>query len=332
MDARVQAGCWTPIRRSAGRCSTTSPARRRRRSPSERGSPRTGGAARLLELQRPDGQWGVGVYDGDDWDSTTDALWILRELGADPADPRVERAIALVAEQVRWEERNGGRPYFEGETEACVNGRVLTLGAYFGRPSAALVERLLGEQLDDGGWNCDAPPSIRSSFHSTICVLEGLLEYERATGADAALGEARARGEEYLLERGLLRSRSTGEVIDDEWLAIHVPTYWCYDLLRGLDHFRAAGGAPDARLAEPLATLRRMRADGRHVDGVRLPGAPGDRPRAGRGPEPLGDAPRAPRARLGRRRHVTGSTTSVGCHFSPSRRRFRGRKWQLTTW
>ena len=170
----------------------------------------TGWGARLLELQRADGQWGVGVYDGDDWDSTTDALWILRELGADPADERVARAIALVAEQVRWEERNGGRPYFEGETEACVNGRVLTLGAFFGRPSAGLVARLLGEQLDDGGWNCDAPPSIRSSFHSTICVLEGLLEYERATGRDAALAAARARGEEYLLERGLLRVRSTG--------------------------------------------------------------------------------------------------------------------------
>ncbi len=223
----------------------------------------SGWGARLLGLQRADGQWGVGVYDGDDWDSTTDALWILRELGADPAEERVERAIALVAEQVRWEERNGGRPFFEGETEACVNGRVLTLGAYFGRPSAALVERLLGEQLEDGGWNCEAPPSIRSSFHPTICVLEGLLEYERATGADGAVAEARARGEEYLLQRGLLRSRSTGEVIDDEWLAIHVPTYWCYDLLRGLDHFRAAGGAPDARLTEPLESLRRMRsADG----------------------------------------------------------------------
>ncbi|HEY8319261.1 MAG TPA: hypothetical protein VIG76_10555 [Amnibacterium sp.] len=222
-----------------------------------------GWGAHLLELQRPDGQWGVGVYDGDDWDSTTDALWILRELGVDPADERVERAIALVAEQVRWESRNGGRPFFDGETEACVNGRVLALGASFGRPSAPLVERLLGEQLADGGWNCEAPPSIRSSFHSTICVLEGLLEYERATGADPAIAAARARGEEYLLERGLLRSRSTGEVIDDEWLVIHVPTYWCYDVLRGLDHLRGAGGRPDARLAEPLEVLRRMRsADG----------------------------------------------------------------------
>jgi hypothetical protein len=275
MDVRIQdwlldadpAIRWQVLRDLAGAPDDAVSAERARVS-------EVGWGARLLELQRPDGQWGVGVYDGDDWDSTTDALWILRELGADPDDERVARAIALVAEQVRWEERNGGRPYFDGETEACVNGRVLTLGASFGRPSAGLVERLLGEQLDDGGWNCDAPQSLRSSFHSTICVLEGLLEYERATGADPALAAARARGEEYLLERGMLRSRSTGEVIDDEWLAIHVPTYWCYDLLRGLDHLRSAGGAPDSRLDGPLEILRRMRsADGTWTASVH-PGRP----------------------------------------------------------
>ncbi len=219
---------------------------------------------RLLDLQRPDGQWGVGVYDPDEWESTTDALWLLHELGADPSDDRVLRAVALVDEHVRWEPRNGGRRFFDGETEACVNGRVLTLGAAFGRPSAALAERLLGEQLADGGWNCEAPPSTRSSFHSTICVLEGLLELERATGPDAAIAEARRRGEEYLLERSLLRRRSDGAVIDDGWRAIHVPAYWCYDLLRGLDHLRASGREPDPRTGEAVALLR----GGRRPDGT----------------------------------------------------------------
>src|SRR3954451_7879245 len=225
--------------------------------------PDEGWGARLLDVQGPDGQWGIGVYDGDDWDSTTDALWILRELGADPTDDRVRTAIDRVEEQVRWEERNGGRTYFAGETEACVNGRVATLGAYFGRPQRALIDRLLSEQLADGGWNCEAPESSRSSFHSTICVLEGLLEFERATGEDGAVADARHRGEEYLLERQLLRSRSTGRLLDEEWLAIHIPTYWCYDLLRGLEHVRSAGVTPDARTREGIEALRRMRgADG----------------------------------------------------------------------
>ena len=78
------------------------------------------------------------------------------------------------------------------------------------RASEGLLERLLGEQLEDGGWNCDAPKSKRSSFHSTICVLEGLLAYETARGPTAAVTHARARGESYLLDRRMFKSLSTG--------------------------------------------------------------------------------------------------------------------------
>jgi hypothetical protein len=229
---------------------------------------------RLLDQQRPDGQWGVGVYDGDEWEGTTDALWLLLELGADPVQDRVRRAVDLVDEHVRWEERNGGRRFFDGETEACVNGRIAALGATFGRPSPSLIERLLGEQLDDGGWNCEAPRSTRSSFHSTICVLEGLLAFERATHPDDRVTRARSRGEEYLLDRGLLRRRSDGGLVDETWLTIHVPAYWCYDVLRGLDHLRASGREPDARIAEALGVLRRSRRPDGTWAAVPHPGRP----------------------------------------------------------
>src|SRR4029453_2184307 len=158
--------------------------------------------------------WGDDQRHG--WMVTNDALAVLRDLGADPAGDEVRRAIDLVRDRItRWQ--LDGRPFFDGETEACINGRILAAGAYFGEASDRLVDRLLDEQLEDGGWNCEAPPSKRSSFHSTICVLEGLLEYEKARGATTAVTDARANAEDYLLERRLLRSLTTGEVVDPRW-------------------------------------------------------------------------------------------------------------------
>ena len=151
----------------------------------------------------------------------------------------------------------------DGEVEPCINGRVLAVGAYFGESSESLLERLLTEQLDDGGWNCDAPRSRRSSFHTTLCVLEGILEYEQARGATARSTEARTRAEAYLIERGLLRSRSTGEIIDHEWTQFSFPNRWHYDVLRGLDYLRRAGFKPDERISEAI----RLVEDNRGEDG-----------------------------------------------------------------
>jgi hypothetical protein len=128
-----------------------------------------------------------------------------------------------------------------------------------------VVERLTREQLGDGGWNCEAESgSTRSSFHTTICVLEGLLEHERATGGTPESRKARHRGEEYLLERGLLRQKSTGELISRDWLKFSYPTRWFFDVLRGLDYFRAAGGASDQRLEEAIEVVKsKEQPDGR---------------------------------------------------------------------
>ena len=160
------------------------------------------------------------------------------------------------------------RPYFSGEVEPCINGGVLAQAAYFGELGAGdgrLLTRLLGEQLEDGGWNCEAPDkSRRSSFHTTISVLEGLLEYERAAGPNPAVTAARARGEEYLLERRLFRSRSTGKVIDWDWTRFSFPPRWHYDVLRGLDYFRNTGAPPDGRCGEAIELLlSKRRPDGR---------------------------------------------------------------------
>ncbi len=223
-----------------------------------------GWGARLLDLQAPDGHWGGATWIYRSWTSTMESVLLLRDLGLDPTSARAESAIRLVRSQCTWGPEWGDAPFFEGEAEPCINGRVLAAGAYFGEASERLVDRLLSQQLLDGGWNCYAPPSTRSSFHSTISVLEGLLEYEQAKGATARITDARRRGQEYLLARGMLRSLSTGEVVNPEWAQLSFPTRWHYDVLRGLDYLRRARVEPDERVAEPIALVESKRdADGR---------------------------------------------------------------------
>jgi hypothetical protein len=217
--------------------------------------PREGVGAEILARQGSDGCWHRA--DAPVWLPTLFTMLLLRATGVDPAEPAIKSAIARLEAGFRWDEAFGKKPFFEGEVEPCINGGALALGAYFGRPMEGLARRLAGEQLDDGGWNCEAPKSKRSSFHTTICVLEGLLEYERAAGDPAGtVAAARRRGQEYLLVRQLSRRLSTGEVADPDWLRFSFPTWWHYDVLWALDYFRNVGDAPDPRLAEAIALLR----------------------------------------------------------------------------
>jgi hypothetical protein len=163
--------------------------------------------------------------------------------------------VALVRDHCRWE--HAGQPFFSGEVEPCINGRTVTLGTYFDQDVDGVVVRLLGEQLEDGGWNCEVENgSVRSSFATTINVLEGLLAHERATGGCAQSIAARRRGEEYLLERKLVRRKSTGEVVNKAWLQFSFPTRWYYDVLRALEYFRSVGDVRDSRMDESIDLLR----------------------------------------------------------------------------
>ena len=229
-----------------------------------------GWGAQLLGLQDADGRWDGGTYRPgwvdntkpffDAWTGTHFALQLLHLLGAEPADPAVSAAVDRVEENVIWDW--AGVPYFDGETEECVNGIALATGSYFGRNVDKIVETLLDHRLDDGGWNCDREEGATvSSFHSTICVLEGLLGWEKAGGSSDAVASARASGEEYLLERGLFRSKRTGEVVDPRFTMFSFPYYWYYDVLRALDYFRATGADPDPRCAEAIDLVEAKRDD-----------------------------------------------------------------------
>jgi hypothetical protein len=237
---------------------------------------REGLGAGILACQESDGSWRRA--DTPAWSSTLFTLLLLRATGVDRAEPAVELAMARLEAGLRWNDQGGcwelrlpetgGNTFFEGEEEPCINGGALALGAYFGRPTESLARRLVGEQLEDGGWNCEAPKSARSSFHTTICVLEGLLEYERAVGPTQKIGPeiaaARRRGEEYLLARGLFRRRSTGEVADPAFLELAFPPRYHYDVLRALDYLRDADVQPDARIRDAVHFIgNRRQADGR---------------------------------------------------------------------
>jgi hypothetical protein len=231
-----------------------------------------GWGARLLALEDADGLWDGGAcfpasYAGDEpgqpWTATMHTLQTLQILGLDPASAAARRAVSLVAEHGRWE--HDGQRYFDGEVEPCINGRTVEAGAYYGADVSPLADRILGERLPDGGWNCEAENgSVRSSFDTTITVLDGLLEFQRVTGGSAAVREARRSGEEYLLQRSLFRRKSTGEVVNPEYLDFAFPYYWHYDVLRALDYFRGSGAEPDPRMAPAVEVVRSKRQpDGR---------------------------------------------------------------------
>jgi hypothetical protein len=233
-----------------------------------------GVGAQLLALQAGDGRWGGAAWNRG-WDSTMHVLLLLREMGLDPASSEARRAVGRVRDHVTWRgcgpQACDAHPFFTGEVEPCINGQVAASGAYFGQDVRSIVDRLLREQLPDGGWNCEtANGSRRSSFNTTICVLEALLEHERAVGSSTEITEARLRGQEYLLDRRLFRRRSTGEVIERDrkshaaWTHFAFPTWWHYDVLRGLEYLRRAGVTPDERVAEAIALVASKRdRDGR---------------------------------------------------------------------
>ena len=249
-----------------------------------------GWGARLLSLQAPDGRWGGAAWNRG-FDSTMHALMLLRMMGLDPRTAEARRAVGLVHDRVTWKgcapPECDDNPFFAGEVEPCINGQVASVGAYFGQDVGGIIQRLLAEQLPDGGWNCEIENgSTRSSFHTTICVLEALLEYEQSLGSAREVTSARLRGQEYLLERRLFRRRSTGEVIEFDrklgpenssgtpaFTRFAFPTWWHYDVLWGLDYLRRAGVAADERVSEAVDLVASKRdGDGRWPLEIRYSG------------------------------------------------------------
>src|SRR6478752_1704073 len=247
-----------------------------------------GFGARLLALQEPTGQWAGGAFfpanfdcgtvetEGQPWTATTSTLNALREWGMDPAVLRARRTAELLAEHSRWEYEN--LPYWGGEVDCCINAWTVANGVWLGVDVGPLLEWLVAHRLPDGGWNCEwVEGSVRSSFHSTLNSLKGLLAHDAETGGTDASRAARRAGEEYLLRRGLFRRLSTGAEVAPWVSSFRYPWRWAYSVLNATEYFREAalldGTAPDPRMADAIELVRAARqSDGTWLQGPRLPG------------------------------------------------------------
>jgi hypothetical protein len=257
---------------------------------------REGWGARLLARRAPDGLWANGACfpdtaafalataralaageppppwpspdpepepAGQPWTATYPVLRDLCALGVPRESPVMQETARLVARNCRWE--YDGLPFFAGEVDCCINAGTIVIGTYLGVDVGPVVERLVADQMPDGGWNCWAETRpAPSSFASTLDVVDALLRWERHTGGTEEVRQARRDGEEYLLRRSLLRSLRTGEVVDPRWTSFAYPPRWHYDLLKATEYFALRGGTPDPRLAEAIECVRATRRpDGR---------------------------------------------------------------------
>ncbi|GAA3464523.1 squalene cyclase [Saccharothrix longispora] len=247
-----------------------------------------GFGARLLALQDPDGRWAGGAYfpagfefgaaetEGQPWTATTWSLNSLREWGLDAAVLRERRTAELLAEHCRWE--YDGLPYWGGEVDCCVNAWTVGNGLWLGADVTGVVDWFVEHRLPDGGWNCAwVEGSRRSSFHSTLNSLTGLLAHDAATGGTDATHAARRAGEEYLLRRGLFRRLSTGEPVAPWVDRFAYPFRWYYSVLNAAEYFRRAalldGTPPDPRMAAAIERVRAARQpDGTWLQARRHPG------------------------------------------------------------
>ena len=246
-----------------------------------------GFGAALLARQDADGQWAGGAFfpagffdspeanePGQPWVATTWVLKDLREWGVEAAV--LDGTAEKLAANSRWEYDD--LPYWGGEVDVCINSFTLASGAWLGADVTSLARWFPAHRLDDGGWNCEAEEgtSTRSSFHSTLNAVRGMLAYEQITG-DRSLREARQSGEEYLLTRRLMYRATTGELVGNFVTRLVHPNRHRYSALVALDHFREVslwdGSAPDPRLADAVEVVRAARRpDGRWIQGTPLPG------------------------------------------------------------
>jgi len=224
---------------------------------------KTGWGAKLLGFQEPSGLWGGGLY-SPKWISTTYTLLLLRRLGLSAQNEKAQKGCILLLNKGCY--HDGGINFWPSYkySETCVTGMILSILCHFRLSDTRihnLVQHLLKQQMKDGGWNCRSyTGATHSSLHTTICVLEGLHEYEKHRPEKSLhIDKAQTRGREFLLVHNLFRSHRTGDIIKSSFTRFSFPPRWYYDILRALDYFQAVNAERDSRLAEAISIVRKKR-------------------------------------------------------------------------
>lgn len=238
-----------------------------------------GWGAAFLAARRPDGHWGRGFYQPK-WTSTHYTLLDLALIGLPPENALARESVDMVLAAPRGADGGINFAMSLSVSDVCINGMILSYASHF-RPEDPrldeIADYLLARLQPDGGWNCEYwLGSVRSSLHTTISTLEGLLAFRR-TGRRhrvEAVDRAIRTGGSFILAHNLFRSRRDGAVIDPRFLRLTYPSRWRFDVLRALDFFRSAGWPRDPRMSEAVAVVtRKRRPDGRWALAAPHPGA-----------------------------------------------------------
>lgn len=228
-----------------------------------------GWGALYLSKQNENGHWGRGFYQPK-WISTHYTILDLRNLEIAPDQPRIIKTIEDILANNKSDD-GGLNPHRElDQSDVCINGMGLNYASYFGLPEKDLesvVDFILAQRLKDGGFNCrlNRSGARHSSLHSTISVLEGILEYQ-LNGYRYRLDElkeAQQTAQDFILMHQLYISDRTGEIIKKEFLRLPYPSRWKYDILRALDYFRLAQVPFDTAMQPAIdVLLKKRRKDG----------------------------------------------------------------------
>lgn len=229
-----------------------------------------GWGARLLGARGTDGVWGQRFYQPK-WTSSHYTLLDLKALQVNPLEPQIRSSIAKIVAEEKRPDGGIGPARSLPVSDVCVNGMFLNYASYFKTPQAELrsiVDFIASQVMEDGGFNClrNTSGARHSSLHSTLSVAEGIQQYA-VSGYSYRLAElekAAASSREFMLAHRLFRSRRTGEVISRQFLNLAFPPRWKFNILRALDHFRAARHPWDDRLSDAMSILvSKRRPDGR---------------------------------------------------------------------
>lgn len=235
-----------------------------------------GWGAELLAVQDSDGTWAGALY-SPKWTSTTYTLLLLQRLGLESGHRQALVGCRLLWDSAKWFDGGLNLAKTIRQPETCITAMLVFLAAAFGHDDDrvdSVVEWLLVQQLDDGGWNCETirSGSVHGSFHTTISVLEALDAYRRAQG-EVAVDGALVGGRDFFLAHRLYRSHRTGDIVDPVFARFPFPPQWHFDVMRGLEHLIATDATRDPRLGDAIdEILRTRRRDGRWPTFARYPG------------------------------------------------------------